>query len=59
MALLYTKRGIGKTMVRWIGIDDDRVWASHGWRGGVSYYDKKTKHGIDILEKLVCPIRML
>jgi ligand-binding sensor domain-containing protein len=40
----YTrKEGMSKTMVRWIGIDDDRIWTSHGWRGGVSYYDKKTK----------------
>ena len=40
----YTrKEGMTKSTVRWLAIDDDRVWASHGWQGGISYYDKKSK----------------
>ncbi len=40
----YTrKEGLAKLGCRWISIDKDRVWISHGWEGGVSYYDKTTK----------------
>jgi ligand-binding sensor domain-containing protein len=40
----YTRKdGMTKSTVRWLAIDADRVWASHGWQGDVSYYDKKTK----------------
>ena len=40
----YTrKEGLAKTNVEWISKDIDRVWISHGWRGGASYYDKATK----------------
>ena len=37
----YTwKEGLTRTNVEWISIDDNRVWVAHGWRGGLSYYDK-------------------
>ncbi|MFC1715879.1 hypothetical protein ACFL6S_19575 [Candidatus Poribacteria bacterium] len=40
----YTKKnGPAKSEADWIGIDDDRVWVSHGYRsGGLSYLDKST-----------------
>jgi hypothetical protein len=41
----YTRKdGLSKTEVGWISIDDDRVWTTHGYRGGggPSYYDKST-----------------
>jgi len=38
----YTrKEGLTKTNAQWISVDKDRIWVSHGWRGGLSYYDKK------------------
>ena len=36
------EQGLTKTNVDWISIDDDRVWIAHGWRGGLSHYDRKT-----------------
>ena len=41
----YTrKEGLSQTEVGWIGIDDDRVWVSHGYRASVplTYYEKST-----------------
>jgi len=41
----YTrKNGMPQTSAGWIGIDDDRVWVSHGYRASVplSYYEKST-----------------
>jgi len=40
----YTRKdGLAKLGCRWISVDKDRVWVSHGWEGGVSYFDKATK----------------
>jgi ligand-binding sensor domain-containing protein len=41
----YTsKEGMSETSAGWIGIDDDRVWVSHGYEASVplSYYEKST-----------------
>lgn len=38
----YTrKEGLTKTYAEWISADQDRIWVAHGWRGGLSYFDKK------------------
>jgi ligand-binding sensor domain-containing protein len=40
----YTrKEGLTKTGAQWISADKDRVWVSHGWRGGLSYFEKATE----------------
>ena len=40
----YTrKEGLTKTGAQWISVDKDRVWVSHGYRGGLSYYEKATE----------------
>lgn len=37
----YTrKEGLTKTGAEWISVDKDRIWVAHGWRGGLSYFDK-------------------
>jgi ligand-binding sensor domain-containing protein len=45
----YTrKEGLTKTNVDWISVDDDRIWAAHGWRGGLSYYEKDAGRWINL-----------
>lgn len=45
----YTRReGLTKTNAGWISADKDRIWVSHGWRGGggLSYFDKKLSNWV-------------
>jgi ligand-binding sensor domain-containing protein len=56
----YTwKEGLTKTGAEHIGIDDDRVWVAHGYRGGLSYYDKAEEKWITVPSSRVSQARKL